>query len=62
MILWNHIFCFTFTYLAIFLQVIEQSGVIDAPGLCYGNVPSVVTTAVGQMVCAADVCGGVSIT
>ncbi|XP_023552843.1 probable ran guanine nucleotide release factor [Cucurbita pepo subsp. pepo] len=29
--------------------VIEQSGVIEAPGLCYANIPSVVTTAVGQM-------------
>ncbi|XP_030961412.1 ran guanine nucleotide release factor [Quercus lobata] len=30
-------------------MVIEQSGVIDAPGLCYRNIPAVVTTAVGQM-------------
>lgn len=30
-------------------MVLEQSGVIDAPGLCYGNIPSVITTAVGQM-------------
>ncbi|KAG6708508.1 hypothetical protein I3842_06G083900 [Carya illinoinensis] len=29
--------------------VIEQSGVIEAPGLCYRNLPAVVTTAVGQM-------------
>ncbi|XP_059446253.1 uncharacterized protein LOC132177809 [Corylus avellana] len=29
--------------------VIEQSGVIEAPGLCYRNIPAVVTTAVGQM-------------
>lgn len=34
------------------LQVIEQSGVVEAPGLCYRNTPAVVTTAVGQMVCA----------
>lgn len=32
------------------LQVIEQSGVIEAPGLSYRNIPAVVTTAVGQMV------------
>lgn len=32
------------------LQVIEQSGVLDAPGLTYNNTPAVVTTAVGQMV------------
>jgi hypothetical protein len=32
--------------------VIEQSGVIEAPGLCYRNIPAVVTTAVGQMVYA----------
>nr|POE83647.1 putative ran guanine nucleotide release factor [Quercus suber] len=30
-------------------MVIEQSGVIEAPGLCYRNIPAVVTTAVGQM-------------
>ncbi|KAA0034408.1 putative ran guanine nucleotide release factor [Cucumis melo var. makuwa] len=30
-------------------MVIEQSGVIEAPGLCYGNIPTVATTAVGQM-------------
>ncbi|GMN46989.1 hypothetical protein TIFTF001_016172 [Ficus carica] len=29
--------------------VIEQSGVIEAPGLSYRNIPAVVTTAVGQM-------------
>ncbi|KAE8023280.1 hypothetical protein FH972_008996 [Carpinus fangiana] len=29
--------------------VIEQSSVIGAPGLCYRNIPAVVTTAVGQM-------------
>ncbi|EXB73285.1 hypothetical protein L484_009363 [Morus notabilis] len=29
--------------------VIEQSGVIEASGLCYRNIPAVVTTAVGQM-------------
>lgn len=42
--------------------MIEQSGVIEAPELCYGNIPSVATTAVGQMVCAAAVCAGLSIT
>ncbi|KAK6931218.1 Ran-interacting Mog1 protein [Dillenia turbinata] len=30
--------------------IIEQSGVIEVPGLCYRNVPAIVTTAVGQMV------------
>ncbi|KAK3443038.1 hypothetical protein EUGRSUZ_B03429 [Eucalyptus grandis] len=29
--------------------VIEQSGVVEAPGLTYRNIPAVVTTAVGQM-------------
>ncbi|KAJ8760882.1 hypothetical protein K2173_021920 [Erythroxylum novogranatense] len=29
--------------------LIEQSGVVEAPGLQHGNVPGVVTTAVGQM-------------
>ncbi|KAK7274807.1 hypothetical protein RIF29_15906 [Crotalaria pallida] len=29
--------------------VIEQSGVLDAPGLMYRNTPAVVSTAVGQM-------------
>lgn len=29
--------------------VIEQSGVLEAPGLMYNNVPAVVTTVVGQM-------------
>lgn len=29
--------------------VIEQSGVLEAPGLMYNNIPAVVTTAVGQM-------------
>lgn len=29
--------------------VIEQSGVVDAPGLIYNNISAVVTTAVGQM-------------
>ncbi|RDX91373.1 Ran guanine nucleotide release factor, partial [Mucuna pruriens] len=29
--------------------VIEQSGVLEAPGLMYNNTPAVVTTAVGQM-------------
>jgi hypothetical protein len=31
-------------------QVIEQSGVLEAPGLMYNNMPAVITTAVGQMV------------
>uniref|UniRef100_A0A0R0KVC5 Uncharacterized protein n=1 Tax=Glycine max TaxID=3847 RepID=A0A0R0KVC5_SOYBN len=30
--------------------VIEQSGVLEAPGLMYKNMPAVVITAVGQMV------------
>ncbi|KHN12221.1 hypothetical protein glysoja_031569 [Glycine soja] len=30
-------------------QVIEQSGVLEAPGLMYKNMPAVVITAVGQM-------------
>ncbi|BAT99262.1 hypothetical protein LR48_Vigan06g104500 [Vigna angularis] len=29
--------------------VVEQSGVLEAPGLTYYNTPAVVTTAVGQM-------------
>ncbi|KAL6187681.1 hypothetical protein ACLB2K_039077 [Fragaria x ananassa] len=29
--------------------LIEQSGVVEVPGLSYGNIPAVVTTAVGQM-------------
>ncbi|XP_062082402.1 uncharacterized protein LOC133788815 [Humulus lupulus] len=29
--------------------VIEQSGVVEAPGLCYRSTPAVITTAVGQM-------------
>ncbi|XP_061991878.1 uncharacterized protein LOC133709935 isoform X1 [Rosa rugosa] len=29
--------------------VVEQSGVVEAPGLCYRNIPAVVTTAVAQM-------------
>ncbi|KAF7809144.1 ran guanine nucleotide release factor-like [Senna tora] len=29
--------------------VIEQSGVLEAPGLIYNNIPAVVTTAIGQM-------------
>ncbi|XP_020959905.1 probable ran guanine nucleotide release factor isoform X4 [Arachis ipaensis] len=29
--------------------VIEQSGVLEAPGLMYNNTPAIVTTAVGQM-------------
>ncbi|XWS34081.1 hypothetical protein CRYUN_Cryun21dG0008400 [Craigia yunnanensis] len=31
------------------LKLLEQSAVVEAPGLCYRNIPSVVTTAVGQM-------------
>ncbi|XP_057493726.1 uncharacterized protein LOC130779178 isoform X2 [Actinidia eriantha] len=30
-------------------MVIEQSGVVEAGGLCFRNIPPVVTTAVGQM-------------
>jgi hypothetical protein len=40
------------------IQVIEQSGVsgvIEAPGLRYRNIPAVVTTAVGQMVNALPI-------
>ena len=37
------------------IQVIEQSGMIEAPGLCYRNIPAVVTTAVGQMVNALPI-------
>ncbi|XP_054810719.1 uncharacterized protein LOC129312140 [Prosopis cineraria] len=29
--------------------VIEQSGVLEAPGLIYNNIPAVITTAIGQM-------------
>ncbi|XP_022726887.1 probable ran guanine nucleotide release factor isoform X1 [Durio zibethinus] len=29
--------------------LLEQSKVVEAPGLCYRNIPAVVTTAVGQM-------------
>ncbi|KAF5737584.1 ran guanine nucleotide release factor [Tripterygium wilfordii] len=29
--------------------MIEHSGVVEVPGLCYRNMPAVVTTAVGQM-------------
>ncbi|KAJ4711315.1 Ran guanine nucleotide release factor [Melia azedarach] len=29
--------------------LLEQSGVVEVPGLCYRTVPAVVTTAVGQM-------------
>lgn len=35
--------------------MIEQSGVIEAPGLCYRNLNAVVTTAVGQMVHASPI-------
>ncbi|GFZ06809.1 ran guanine nucleotide release factor, putative [Actinidia rufa] len=30
-------------------MVIEQSGVVEAGGLCFRNIPAIVTTAVGQM-------------
>ncbi|XP_021737653.1 probable ran guanine nucleotide release factor [Chenopodium quinoa] len=30
-------------------MLIEQSGVLEVPGLCYGSTPAVVTSAVGQM-------------
>ncbi|XP_042497322.1 ran guanine nucleotide release factor [Macadamia integrifolia] len=30
-------------------MVIEQSGVVEVHGLCYRNLPAIVTTAVGQM-------------
>ena len=33
------------------LQLIEQSGVLEVPGLCYRSMPAVVTSAIGQMVC-----------
>ncbi|KAJ8574325.1 hypothetical protein K7X08_026130 [Anisodus acutangulus] len=29
--------------------ITEQSAVFEAPGLCYRNMPAVITTAVGQM-------------
>lgn len=29
--------------------LLEQSTVVEAPGLCYKNIPAIVTTAVGQM-------------
>ncbi|KNA14416.1 hypothetical protein SOVF_107800 [Spinacia oleracea] len=31
-------------------MLIEQSGVLEVPGLCYRSMPVVVTSAVGQMV------------
>ncbi|KAK2664568.1 hypothetical protein Ddye_003142 [Dipteronia dyeriana] len=31
-------------------QLLEQSGVVEAPGLCYRSIPAVVTTAFGKMV------------
>ncbi|KAK8658274.1 hypothetical protein V6N13_036485 [Hibiscus sabdariffa] len=31
-------------------MLLEQSTVVEAPGLCYKNIPAIVTTAVGQMV------------
>ncbi|XP_072073970.1 uncharacterized protein [Arachis hypogaea] len=30
-------------------EVIEQSGVLEAPGLMYNNTPAIVTSAIGQM-------------
>ncbi|KAK9750793.1 hypothetical protein RND81_02G222300 [Saponaria officinalis] len=30
-------------------MVIEQSGVLEAPGLCYRSTPAVLTSAIGQM-------------
>ncbi|XP_057251498.1 uncharacterized protein LOC104897935 [Beta vulgaris subsp. vulgaris] len=30
-------------------MLIEQSGILEAPGLCYRSMPAVVTSAVGQM-------------
>lgn len=30
-------------------DLIEQTGVVEAPGLCYRDVPFVITTDVGQM-------------
>ncbi|XP_020959903.1 probable ran guanine nucleotide release factor isoform X2 [Arachis ipaensis] len=38
-----------FHYFILLLMVIEQSGVLEAPGLMYNNTPAIVTTAVGQM-------------
>ncbi|KAE8732956.1 Mog1/PsbP/DUF1795-like photosystem II reaction center PsbP family protein isoform 2 [Hibiscus syriacus] len=29
--------------------LLEQSTVVEAPGLCYKSIPAIVTTAVGQM-------------
>ncbi|KAK9020756.1 hypothetical protein V6N11_010773 [Hibiscus sabdariffa] len=30
-------------------MLLEQSTVVEAPGLCYKNIPAIVTTAIGQM-------------
>ncbi|XP_039045434.1 probable ran guanine nucleotide release factor [Hibiscus syriacus] len=30
-------------------QLLEQSTVLEAPGLCYKNIPAIVTTAVSQI-------------
>ncbi|KAK6773933.1 hypothetical protein RDI58_029172 [Solanum bulbocastanum] len=35
--------------------ITEQSAVFEAPGLCYRNMPAVITTAVGQMVYLANI-------
>lgn len=35
-------------------QLIEQSEVIEAPGLSYRNIPAVATTAIGQMVMSVN--------
>ncbi|PRQ57815.1 hypothetical protein RchiOBHm_Chr1g0352451 [Rosa chinensis] len=37
--------------------VIEQSGVVEVPGLCYRNIPAVVTTAIGEMFAMGEVFG-----
>ncbi|RYR33618.1 hypothetical protein Ahy_A10g048237 [Arachis hypogaea] len=37
-------------YFILLLMVIEQSGVLEAPGLMYNNTLAIVTSAVGQMV------------
>lgn len=39
----------------LFFQVIEQSGVVEAHGLRFRNMPAVVTTAVAQMVSSKSV-------
>nr|GMD13444.1 ran guanine nucleotide release factor [Ipomoea batatas]GMD16942.1 ran guanine nucleotide release factor [Ipomoea batatas] len=32
-------------------MLVEQSGVVEAPGLSFRTLPAIITTAVGQMVC-----------